>query len=97
MESGEEDPPPEMGQALIQMAQLLTQMQRNQAQQNVANNRVTILEFLELKPRTFDGSGEPLDADDWLCEMSRTITVAHVADEDRVPFVTFLLRGCSAA
>jgi hypothetical protein len=28
--------------------------------------------------------------------MNKTITVAHVADEDRVPYVTYLLRGVSA-
>ena len=97
MESGEEEPtlPPEMGKVLSQMTQVLTQMQQNQDLGSNGNARVSIREFLELKPRTFDTSSEPLDADDWLREMNRTLTVAHVADEDRVPYVTYLLRGQS--
>ncbi|XP_071685216.1 uncharacterized protein [Lolium perenne] len=97
MESGEDDPPPEVDQTLVKMAQVLNQMQLNQDRINGGNARVTIQEFLQLNPRTFDVTAEPIDADDWLCEMNKTITVAHVADEDRVPYVTYLLRGVSAA
>ena len=97
MESGEEEPslPPEMGKVLSQMTQVLTQMQQNQDSVSNGNARVSIREFLELNPRTFDASSEPMDADDWLREMNRTLTVAHVADEDRIPYVTYLLRGQS--
>jgi hypothetical protein len=86
-----------MGQVLMNMTQLLTQMAQNQAQemQNNGNNaghgRVAIKDFLNLNPRTFDTPVQPLDVDDWLREMDRTLTMAHVAPEDRVPFVTFLL------
>nr|XP_051207141.1 uncharacterized protein LOC127322763 [Lolium perenne] len=97
MESGEDDPPPEVDQALVKMAQVLNQMQLNQDRINGGNARVTIQEFLQLNPRTFDVTAEPIDADDWLREMNKTISVAHVADEDRVPYVTYLLRGVSAA
>ena len=94
MESGEEEPtlPPEMGEVLSQMTHVLNQMQQNQDLGSNVNARVSIREFLELKPRTFDASSEPMDADDWLREMNRTLTVAHVADEDRVPYVTYLLQ-----
>jgi hypothetical protein len=86
MEIGEDDPPPEMGQVLVQMAQVLNQIKLSRS--NEGNIRVTIQEFLQLNPPKFEASTEPLDAVDWLHEMNKTITVAHVADEDRVPYVT---------
>ena len=99
MESGDEEPtlPPEMGQALSQMTQVLNQIQQNQDLVSNGNVRVSIREFLELNPHTFDASSEPMDADDWLREMNRALTVAHVADEDRVPYVTYLLREIGRA
>ena len=97
-------PPPELGQALLQMTQLLNQMQQTQQafQQNHrvhadGNGRVTIRDFLQLNPRTFDTTLEPLDADDWLREVNRVLNTARVAQDDKVPFVTHLLRGDSAA
>ena len=54
---------------------------------------MSIREFLELKLHTFDVPSEPMDADDWLREMDRALTVAHVDVEDRVPYVTYLLSG----
>ena len=94
MESGEEDTqmPSEMRQVLSQMTQVLGHIQQNQ---NQGNCRVTIVEFLQLNPRTFDVPSEPLDADDWLHEMNNALPVSHVSDEDRVPFVSYLLRGKS--
>ena len=94
MENGENETTlPEMGIVLSQMTQVLNNIQQSQDSMNNGNVRVSIQEFLELKPRTFDASSEPMDADDWLREMDRALTVAHVADEDRVPYVTYLLRG----
>ena len=54
-------------------------------------------DFLNLNPRVFASSTEPLDADDWLREMNKTLVTSRVAPEDRVPYVTFLLRGESAS
>nr|XP_051203536.1 uncharacterized protein LOC127317043 [Lolium perenne] len=90
-------PPLEIGQALLNVTQILAQLAQNQAQNNEGNGRVTIREFLNLNPRTFDTPLKPLDADDWLREMNRTLNTARVAPADRVSFVTFLLRGESAA
>jgi hypothetical protein len=42
MESGEDDPPPEMDQALVKMAQVLNQMQISQDRINGGIARVTI-------------------------------------------------------
>ena len=92
MESGEEDTPmpSQMGQVLSQMTQVLSQIRQNQDQ---GNNCVSIIQFIQLNPCTFDVPSEPLDADDWLREMNNTLVVSHVSDEDRVPYVTYLLRG----
>ena len=97
-------PPPQFGQLLEQMTQVMTQLARNQEQneQRFANNnnrngKATLRDFLQLNPKTFASSSQPLDADDWLDEMNRTISAGNVAPEDRVTFVTFLLKGESAA
>lgn len=98
-------PPPELGQALLQMTQLLGQMQQSQQQfeqgrQNGnagGNARVTIRDFLQLNPRSFDSTAEPLEADDWLREVNRILTIAKVAHEDKLQFATHLLRGESAS
>ena len=72
MENGENETTiPEMGIVLSQMTQVLNQIQQSQDSMNHGNVRVSIQEFLELKPRTFDASSEPMDADDWLREMDR--------------------------
>ena len=99
--------PPQLGQLLEQMTEVMTQLARNQElnEQRFANNnnnnnrngRTTLRDFLQLNPRTFASSSQPLDADDWLGEMNRTIIAANVSPEDRVTFVTFLLKGESAA
>ena len=99
--------PPQLGQLLEQMTEVMTQLARNQElnEQRFANNnnnnnrngRTTLRDFLQLNPRTFASSSQPLDADDWLGEMNRTIKAANVSPEDRVTFVTFLLKGESAA
>ena len=64
---------------------------------NEGNRRVSLRDFLNLNPRVFTSSAEPLDADDWLHAMNRTLVTARVAPEDRVPYVTFLLRGESTS
>ncbi len=99
-------PPPELGQALLQMTELLSQMQQSQHNFDQGNHRngnfggngrVTIRDFLQLNPPSFQPTAEPLDADDWLREVNRNLNVAGVANEDRVQFATHLLRGESAA
>ena len=95
--------PPQLGQLLEQMTDVMTQLARSQEldEQHFANNnrngRTTLRDFLQLNPRTFASSSQPLDADDWLGEMNRTIIAANVSPDDRVTFVTFLLKGESAA
>jgi hypothetical protein len=75
------------------MTQLMGQMQQSQHR----NDRVNIREFLELQPPTFQPTDDPIDADDWLKEINRTLSVAAVAEQDKVLFATHLLIGESAA
>ena len=85
------------------MTQVLAQMAEHQAYQNnhehrnEGNARVTVKDFLSLGPRNFASPTEQLEADDWLREMERTLAIAHVAEHDRVPYVSYLLRGKSAS
>ena len=74
-------PPPELGQALLQMTLLLGQMQQTQHnfdQGRQENGRVMIQDFLQLNPRSFDAMPEPLDADDWVCDVNCMLTIAGV-------------------
>ena len=83
--------PPQLGQLLEQMTEVMTQLARNQEQNeqrfsnnnNNRNGRTTLRDFLQLNPRTFASSSQPLDADDWLGEMNRTIIAANVRSEER--------------
>ena len=58
---------------------------------------MTIHDFLQLNPRSFDSTPEPLDADDWVRDVNRMLNTAGVAPEDKVRFATHLLKGGSAA
>ena len=93
-------PPPALAPVLLQMTQLLGQMQQAQHgfdQARQGNGRVTIRDFLQLNPRSFDSTPEPLDADDWVRDVNRMLNTAGVAPEDKVRFATHLLKGGSAA
>ena len=91
--------PPPITELLGQMTQVVAQMaayqatQNNQGNRNEGNARVSIKDFLSLGPRTFSSPKEPLDADDWLREMNRTLDITHAAEQDKVPYVSYLLRG----
>ena len=62
----------------------------HQNNRNEGNGRVSLRDFLNLNPRVFTSPTEPLDTDDWLREMNKTLVTSHMAPEDRVPYVTFL-------
>ena len=67
--------------------------QQHQANQNnQANQRVNIKDFLSVSPKSFVATREPLDADDWIRDVSRALEISRVAEEDKVNFVTYLLK-----
>src|SRR3954467_1159669 len=104
----DEDIPPELGAALSNIANALAAMQQNQQrlEESVRRNefaplppppkRGDIKSFLKFNPRQFDVSDRPLDADDWLCEMSRLLETADVPDQEWVKCATHLLKGDAA-
>ena len=73
----------------------MAQQQANQ--NNQANQRVSIKDFLSLGPKPFVSTREPLDADDWIRDISRALEIAHVAKADKGNYVTYLLKGQSAS
>ena len=58
--------PPPIAALMAQMTQVLAQMaeQQQATQNNHANQRVNIKDFLSLGPKPFVSTREPLDADD---------------------------------
>jgi hypothetical protein len=56
-----------------------------------------IRDFLQLNPRYFDSTLEPLDADDWVRDVNRMLITAGVDPRDKERFATHLLKGGSAA
>ena len=83
---------------MAQMTQVLAQMAQQQANQNTqANQRVSIKDFLSLGPKPFVSTREPPDTDDWIRDITRDLEIAHMADEDKVNYVTYLLKGQSAS
>ena len=80
------------------MTQVMAQMAQHQANQNNQGNpRVSIKEFLSLGPRSFASTREPLDADDWIREITKALEIAHVAEEDKVSYASYLLKGQAAS
>ena len=81
------------------MTQVMAQMAQFQANQqfNQAILRVSIKEFLSLGPRAFVATREPLDADDWIREITKALDIAHVAEEDKVKYASYLLNGQAAS
>ena len=104
----DEDIQPELGAALSSIANALAAMQQNQQrfEESVRRNefvplppppkRGDIKSFLKFNPRQFDVSDQPLDADDWLREMSRLLVTADVPEQEWVKCATHFLKGDAA-
>ena len=52
-------------------------------------------EFRRLNPPTFKGGVDPIAVDQWLRTMERMIEVAKVPEEEKVTYVSFMLRGAA--
>jgi hypothetical protein len=52
-----------------------------------------LIEFLSMKPPTFGGSVNPLDADDWLRAILRELETLNCEDRDKVLLATHQLTG----
>ena len=96
-------PPPQMPsieELLLMQTQLMQQMAANMAQQNQGqhhqHHQPGLAEFMRTQPPTFEGSPDPLDADDWLKEVERKLNLANIPGPDRVRFATHQLKGVVA-
>ena len=87
--------PPLIAALMAQMTQVLAHMaeQQQATQNNQANQRVNIKDFLSLGPKPFVSTREPLDADDWICDVTRALEISCMAEEDKVNYISYLLKG----
>ena len=71
---------------------LLERIEQNTTRQP-RNAAVSLNDFVKLNPPKFHHSVDPLDADDWLCSISRKIRSANVSEADKVTFGAYFLEG----
>ena len=71
------------------VARLLEREVRRDEHGQAMNNVVS--KFRRLNPPTFEGSVDPIAADQWLRTMERMIEVAKVPEEEMVTCVSFML------
>ena len=90
-------PPPNMAQMMLMQTQILQQLAANVANQNQGQPPQSgFAEFMRAKPPTFEGSADPLDADDWLKDIRKTLNLANCTAENLVKFAAHQLKGVAA-
>ena len=97
-----DQPPPSYIAALLEEFQvnrqfnenLIARLERNTAQQQ--SDPISLQDFMRFNPATFSSSSNPLDADDWLRDITSQMESANVAPASYVNFATYLLRGSAA-
>jgi hypothetical protein len=95
----DDPPPPPYIAAMMQqfelnhqfMTRVLAQFPTQNAQQQSAP--IALPEFMRLNPSIFRNSTNPMDADDWLCDILFEMESANVAPDSYVTFATFHLKG----
>jgi hypothetical protein len=68
----------------------------HQNNQNQNPPSITLTEFMRLNPTQFRNSDKPLDADDWLRDITHEMESANVAPANFVTFAAFFLKGPAA-
>src|ERR1041384_8138438 len=92
-----DSPPPPYMAALLQQFDLNRQFMAGvMAQLPNHNAPITLQEFVRLNPSVFRSSANPMDADDWLREISVQMESAAVAPDCFVTFAKFHLRAPAA-
>src|SRR3954470_21833972 len=100
-------PPPDYMAAMMQQFQMnqvfmqgvIDQLQNQNQNQNQHQNQppvVTLRDFMRLNPPLFHQPEQPLDADDWLRDITRQLEFANVSAADYVNFTSYFLRGPAA-
>src|SRR3954470_6241261 len=93
----DDPPPPPYLAAMMELFDLNRQFMAGvMAQLPNRNAPITLQEFVRLIPSVFRSSANPMDADDWLREISVQMESAAVAPNGFVTFATYHLRGPAA-
>jgi hypothetical protein len=69
----------------------------NRPRPQVLGMNEKLIEFLRMKPPTFGGSENPLDADDWLRGILRELEPINCEDRDKVLLAARQLTGIALA
>ena len=80
------------------LAQSLNSVQNVQATARTAPpppppQRLTMAEFMRMRPPTFSSSTEPMDADDWIRAIGKKLDITQCTDRERVLFASHQLIG----
>jgi hypothetical protein len=92
-------PPPDYMAAMMQQFELNRQFMTGIMQQfprpdaNQQPLSITLPEFMRLSPSFLRNTVNPLDADDWLRDISYEMESAGVTPANYVTFATYLLKG----
>ena len=99
---GNAPPPPEYMAGMIQQLEMNRQFMENMMAQfprpnmNQQPAQVTLQDFIRLNPTIYRSSTQPLDADDWLRDITYEMESADVAPASYVNFASFFLKGPAA-
>src|SRR5215216_5023014 len=95
---GDAPPPSEYMAGMIQQFELNCQFMENMMAQfphpnmNQQPTPVTLQDFMRLNPTIYRNSTQPLDADDWLRDITYELESANVAPTSYVTFASFSSR-----
>ena len=81
---------PNIEQSFDRLAQIITAVIQNQTQAH-ASHVNSIERVRSLGAKSFNGSGEPPEAELWFVKIERIFDVIKCSDEDILSFATFLL------
>ncbi|KAH9685255.1 Endonuclease [Citrus sinensis] len=81
---------PNIEQSFDRLAQIMTTVVQNQTQAHVGNAN-TIERVRSLGAKSFNGFGEPPEAESWFVKLERIFDVMKCPEDDRLSFATFLL------
>lgn len=95
-------PPPDYMTGMMQQFELNRQFMQGITDQfprpnmNQQPTAITLQDFVRLNPTIFRNSAQPLDADDWLRDITYEMESANVAHASYVTFASYFLKGPAA-
>ena len=76
--------------------ELLKSMQTIVGQNQNQGSRSKLSDFQRTHPPSFNQADDPMEADDWLRTIEKTLEIARCEEPDKVPFATHYLEGYAA-